>query len=87
MMLGVKLSASLIVKRWIFDGNRISIFAMKPKDLLKKYKTQRAIAIAFDYTPATISIWCKNKRIPHRAQLIIQAASGGEFKASGLQKK
>jgi hypothetical protein len=55
---------------------------MKTKDLLKKYKTQRAIAIAFDYRPATISIWCKNKRIPYRAQLLIQNATAGEFKAS-----
>lgn len=58
---------------------------MKPKDLLKKYGTQRAIAIAFGYRPATISIWCKNKRIPYRAQLLIQAATDGGFKASALK--
>jgi hypothetical protein len=70
-----------MVKRWIVGVKRFSICAMKLKDLLKKYKTQRAIALTFDYRPATISIWRKKNNIPYRAQLLIQNATGGEFRA------
>lgn len=46
---------------------------MKPKDLIKKYGNQRAVALKFGFTPAAVSLWVKNKRIPPRTQLALKA--------------
>lgn len=46
---------------------------MKPKDLVKKYGTQRAVALKFGFTPAAVSQWVKNKRIPSRTQIALKA--------------
>ena len=54
---------------------------MNPSQLLKKYGSQTEIAKAFGYTRAAVALWCKAKKIPKRAQKLIELASGGEFKA------
>ena len=46
---------------------------MTPNDLLKKYKTQAAIAERFGYTRAAVSQWVKKKKIPARTQRLITA--------------
>lgn len=60
---------------------RNTIAAMNPSQLLKKYGSQTEIAKAFGYTRAAVALWCKAKKIPKRAQKLIELASGGEFKA------
>ena len=46
---------------------------MKPKDLIKKYGNQRAVALKFGFTPAAVSQWVKKNRIPPRTQLALKA--------------
>jgi predicted transcriptional regulator len=54
---------------------------MTTNQLLKKYGTAAEVARVFGYTPAAISLWIKAKRIPNKAQRMIELMTGGELKA------
>lgn len=58
-----------------------SISSMTPKHLLTKYGSAAEVARVFGYTRAAVALWIKAKRIPFRAQKLIELMSGGEFKA------
>jgi hypothetical protein len=55
---------------------------MTPKQLLTHYKNKpRDAAFHIGYSAAAIYNWVERQEIPYRAQLAIQAATGGKLKA------
>ena len=54
---------------------------MKPKQLIKHYKTQVAAARAVGVTQPTVSHWLTVGRIPALQQLRIQSVTQGALKA------
>lgn len=53
---------------------------MTLKQLLDHYGgSNLAIALAIGYTEPAVRHWIKNKRIPYKAQRVIEAASGGKL--------
>ena len=56
---------------------------MKPKTLLKHYKTQSAIADEFGFTRAAVSKWFAQNSITYRTQVFIELKTNRLFKATG----
>ena len=54
---------------------------MTPKQLIKKYETPLNAAHALGYTVQAVQVWIKKNRIPPRAQVLIEAMTGGDLKA------
>jgi len=60
---------------------------MTLKQLLDHYGgSNLAIALAIGYTEPAVRHWIKNKRIPYKAQRVIEAASGGKLIARKEKK-
>ena len=54
---------------------------MKPQDVIKHYKTQKAAAAALGYGQSAVANWVARDQIPALSQLRIEALTGGKLKA------
>lgn len=54
---------------------------MKPQDVIKHFKTQRAAAEALGIGQSAVANWVMRDKIPSLSQLRIEVATGGKLKA------
>lgn len=54
---------------------------MKPQDVIKHYKTQKAAADALGIGQSAVANWVMRDKIPDLSQLRIEVATGGKLKA------
>jgi hypothetical protein len=54
---------------------------MTPKDLIDRYETIGVAASSLGYSWQTVRNWQIHKRIPPRAQIVIESITGGKLKA------
>lgn len=59
---------------------------MKPKDVLKHYKSKYRFAKETGFAPASLGNWIKRGFIPIPSQLLLERRTNGLFKAEEMGK-